>query len=176
MTRAGSSPRLASCIVLALAACDPVHSDAIDALGGETAGVRPGPEHRPGQPCLLCHDGALGDPGEFSVAGTVFLQRTGTLPAQGVNVELKSANGSRFTTSTNRAGNFYITPSRFTPEFPMQVSVTFEGQRVDMLTSVGRDGACGGCHRPEPGPDSPGHVYVRLDDGGVPTTDGGLAP
>ena len=38
----------------------------------EAPGVRRGPLHRPGQPCLLCHDGALGDPQRFTVAGTVF--------------------------------------------------------------------------------------------------------
>jgi hypothetical protein len=155
-------------LVMMLTACDPVQNDAIASLGGEASGVRPGPLHRPGQPCLLCHDGALGDPQQFSVAGTVFLQPTGTRPAQGARVELQGANGSRFESGTNAAGNFYITPNQFSPSFPLETSVTFEGQRTAMLTNIGRDGSCGGCHIPEVGPDSPGHVYVRLDDGGVP--------
>ena len=61
-----------SAALVALAACDPVHGDAISALGPEAPDVRQGPLHRPGQPCLLCHDGALGDPQRFTIAGTVF--------------------------------------------------------------------------------------------------------
>lgn len=169
--------RVAGCsLLLMLTACDPVRDNAIAALGGETPGVHPGPRHRPGQPCLLCHGGAPGDPKQFSVAGTLFMQPTGTRPARGAAVELKAADGSRFEAVTNDAGNFYITPSQFSPKYPLETSVTFQGQRVVMLTNIGRDGSCGGCHIPKVGPDSPGHVYVRLDDGGVPPSDGGLAP
>ena len=155
-------------ISLLLAACDPVRDDAVAALGGEASGVRPGPQHRPGQPCLLCHDGSLGSPQEFSIAGTVFMQPTGTQPARGATVELQAADGASIAVGTNAAGNFYLTPGRFDPVFPLQVSVTFRGERVEMLTNINRGGACGGCHNPEVGPDSPGHVYVLLDDGGVP--------
>jgi hypothetical protein len=156
------------CCVLVFAACDPVKNDAVAALGGEAPGVHPGPNHRPGQPCLLCHDGSLGSPEEFSIAGTVFLRPNDTQPARGARVELKAADGSGFNTVSNRAGNFYVTPRRFDPVYPLQVSVTFAGERVTMQTTIGREGACAGCHDPEVGPDSPGQVYVRLDDGGVP--------
>jgi hypothetical protein len=160
---------IAACsLIYWIAACDPVKDDAVSALGGETPGVPHGPLHRPGQPCLLCHDGSLGSPPEFSIAGTVFLQPTGTQPAQGATVELKAADGSHFAVVTNRAGNFYISPREWNPKFPLQVDVNFRGERIEMLTNIGREGACAGCHAPEAGPDSPGHVYVRLDDGGVP--------
>jgi hypothetical protein len=160
---------IAGCgVALLVGACDPVKDDAVAALPGNAPGVRNGPLHRPGQPCLLCHDGSLGAPQEFSIAGTVFLQPTSTQPAQGATVELKGADGSSVHTVSNRAGNFYLTPSQFDPNFPLQVSVVFDGRRIEMLTSVGREGACGGCHEPEAGPDSPGRIYVRLDDGGVP--------
>jgi hypothetical protein len=153
--------------VLWLAGCDPVHQDAIAALGGETGG-RPGPEHRPGQPCLLCHDGALGDPKQFSIAGTVLLRPTGTAPAQGATVELKAADGASFEAVTNRAGNFYILPEQFSPKFPLLTTVAFQGQNIAMLTNIGRDGSCAGCHVQPAGPSSPGQVYVQLQDGGVP--------
>lgn len=52
-------------VVILAAACDPVRSDAVAALGGEAPGVPHGPTHRPGQPCLLGHS-------NFAVAGTVF--------------------------------------------------------------------------------------------------------
>ena len=60
-------------LLVLLLSCDPVHDDAVSALGGETPGIPRGPLHRPGQPCLVCHDGASGDPAAFSMAGTVFL-------------------------------------------------------------------------------------------------------
>jgi hypothetical protein len=157
----------ALCLLLALAACDPVHDDAVAALGGEQGG-HPGPTHRPGQPCLLCHDGALGDPQEFSVAGTVFLHLESETPAQGATVELHDANDKTFDLVTNRGGNFYISPDQYRPAYPVDVKVRFQGETVTMHSLIGRDGSCAGCHVDPPGPDSPGRVYVQLEDGGVP--------
>ncbi len=37
---------------------DPVHDEEVAALGPEPGGGAPGPEHRPGQPCLVCHGGS----------------------------------------------------------------------------------------------------------------------
>jgi hypothetical protein len=152
----------------AIASCDPVHSDAVDALGGEAPGVRRGPLHRPGQPCLVCHDGKVGDPQQFSVAGTVFLRPSAPEPAVGAMVTLTSANGATFTAQTNQAGNFYVLPSEYDPVFPMQAAIEAEGRAVTMQTEIGRDGSCGGCHVDPAGPASPGHVSVTLDDGGAP--------
>jgi hypothetical protein len=155
-------------IALVFVACDPVLDDAVDSLGGEVGNVHPGPLHRPGQPCLLCHDGELGDPPEFSIAGTVFEKPTGTKPVNRATVELHGADGSTFKLTTNSAGNFYASPNEYKPVFPLEVQVNYSGEVTTMHTQVGRDGACAGCHSDPPGPDSPGHVYVRLDDGGVP--------
>lgn len=159
---------LLGCAWLLASACDPVHDDAIAALGGERNGVERGPEHRPGQPCLLCHDGSLGGPPEFSMAGTVFLEPTGTRPARRASVELIGADGSVQKVVTNAAGNFYLEPDRYKPKFPLQVNVHYQGATIEMLSTIGREGACAGCHSDPAGPDSPGHIYVRLDDGGVP--------
>jgi hypothetical protein len=153
---------------LLLAACDPVHDDAVDALGGETRGVKKGPLHRPGQPCLVCHDGSPGSPEEFSVAGTVFLQPSGTEPVDHARVELVGADGAKFELESNAAGNFYVSPDRYRPEFPLEVQVHYQGQTATMHSTIGREGSCAGCHSDPPGPDSPGHVYIQLDDGGVP--------
>jgi hypothetical protein len=155
-------------LVVLLAACDPVHDDAVDALGGEIGGVGPGPLHRPGQPCLLCHDGTLGNPEEFSVAGTVFVYPSSDEPAGGAVVQLTDEEGSTFRVRTNRAGNFYLSPGEYSPNYPLEVQVEYGGETVVMKSTIGREGACAGCHSEPAGFDSPGRVYVMLDDGGVP--------
>ena len=164
-----------SAALMALGACDPVHDDAIAALGPEAPGVRRGPLHRPGQPCLLCHDGAIGDPQRFSVAGTVY-ETSGALTASvGATVVLVDANASSAELSTNAAGNFYSTPSNYDPVFPIQVTVKGpDGQTVRMQTlvegngTVEPNGSCASCHYDPPGRSSPGHVCITLDDGGTP--------
>lgn len=154
--------------VLCVAACDPVLERGITALGGEAPGVHPGPLHRPGQPCLLCHDGAPGDPQEFSVAGTAFRTASDEQAAVGARVQLKAADGSSFTLVSNRAGNFFIEPRTWNPVYPLQVSIDYESQTVSMVSNIGRDGACAGCHVDPAGPDSPGHVFAIATDAGVP--------
>jgi hypothetical protein len=151
------------------ASCDPVQDSAVAALGGEAPDVRRGPLHRPGQPCLLCHDGALGDPPAFTVAGTVFETASGAGGANGATVSLVDANGSTFSAVTNTAGNFYIVPQEWSPTFPMTVTVTTSASvTLTMHTDVGRDGSCAACHVNPAGPSSPGQVCVTLDDGGTP--------
>ncbi len=160
---------LAFGMVVLSAGCDPVHGDAVDALGGEAPGVPHGPTHRPGQPCLLCHDGAFGDPEKFSMAGTVYVHPSGDQPVNGATVTLTDATGSTYNAATNVAGNFYITPDQWTPTNPVSVVVTApDGTRVRMQTNIGRDGSCAGSHVAPAGPSSPGRVCITLDDGGVP--------
>jgi hypothetical protein len=153
--------------LLVLASCDPYYNEQIDALGGEAAGVRRGPEHRPGQPCLLCHDGAVGNPNRFSVAGTVYLNATDLVPAVNATVILTGADGKVFKANTNKAGNFYVNPSQFTPINPMKVEVDYSNYKAVMQSHVGRDGSCAGCHFDPVSSSSPGHVYV-VDAPAVP--------
>jgi hypothetical protein len=167
---------LSSLLVLASSGgCDPVRDDAVSALGGETPGVENGPLHRPGQPCLLCHDGALGNPSRFTIAGTVFQTPMDRVAVIGATVAVVDAHGKTINLTTNSAGNFYIKPEQYEPAFPLQVSVQAAGGTpVPMHTiiagngTVAPNGACASCHFDPPGPDSPGHVYVTLDDGGTP--------
>jgi hypothetical protein len=142
-----------------VASCDQVHSDAVAALGGETAGVPQGPLHRGGQPCLLCHDGAAGDPRAFSVAGTVYQGGESLVPLVGGVVTVQSADGATATATTNAAGNFYLAPADYAPRYPLHVAVAQGGVSVAMHSHVGGDGSCAGCHADPAGPDSPGHVY-----------------
>ncbi len=154
-----------SVIAIAAAAmsCDPVHSDAITALGGEAPGVGTGPEHRGGQPCLLCHDGSLGSPAQFSIAGTVYEMPAPepATPALGVTVTFTNINDKKtFTATTNQAGNFYVTPSQWAPSYPITVSVSRNNTAACMTTHVGREGSCAGCHVEPVGPASPGRVVL----------------
>lgn len=163
-------------LALLLVACDPVHDDAVSALGGETPGVRKGPLHRPGQPCILCHDGALGDPQRFIVAGTIFQTSGSNVAAVGATVTLTDANGSVIQVQTNAAGNFYLTPDQYDPVVPIQVVVNdSSGVSAKMQTVVAgnlavepNSGSCASCHFDPAGPASPGHVCITLDDGGTP--------
>lgn len=152
-------------------ACDPVHSNEVDALGGEASGVRTGPTHRPGQPCLVCHDGNIGDPPRFNVAGTVFVTPYVVAPENGAGgaiVKMTDATGASHASTTNEVGNFYVTPNEWTPVYPITVEIDYGGVTTTMKSHIGRDGSCAGCHRNPAGPSSPGPVAVGWGDGGVP--------
>ena len=160
---------LAPAVAFVLAACDPVHEDAVLALGGETPGVRPGPLHRPGQPCLLCHDGAAGDPPAFGVAGTIFDTPSSRSPVSEADVHLTDSSGSLpRDLTTNAAGNFYVPANEWTPQFPLSVAIKPPSGRDVFMHTLANDGSCATCHTDPAGPDSPGHVSVVLDDGGTP--------
>jgi hypothetical protein len=169
-----SGPAAAVAVVLAAASCDPVRSDAIAALGGEAPGVRQGPLHRPGQPCLLCHDGSIGAPEGFTVAGTVFVFSGDRTPVNGATVKLVDSTGSSFLALTNEEGNFYVLPSQWTPRYPMTVSVVRPGASprgrtvTVMQTPIHTEGSCAGCHSDPASAGSPGHVCLELADGGTP--------
>ncbi len=173
-TAAHVAELVALAALASVAACDPVRADAINALGPEAPGVRRGPLHRPGQPCLYCHDGALGDPQRFTIAGTVFETPSATFAAAGVVVSLVDAKGSAIDLRTNAAGNFYTTPGQYDPTFPIQATIQAGSQVVRMQTliegngTVEPNGACATCHFDPAGPSSPGHVSMALDDGGTP--------
>ncbi len=162
--------RLALALVVGLAgvvnACDPVHGNAVDALGPEVNGVNPGPLHRSGQPCLECHDGTFGNPPRFTVAGTIFENADSLTPAAGAAVTLRSSDGSpAFTKVTNSAGNFYLSAGEYQPVYPMLVTVTYQGTEAKMDSPIGRAGSCATCHTDPAGTTSAGHVYIP--DGGV---------
>ncbi len=165
---------LAGWALLLVAACDPVHSNARDALGGEARGVAKGPLHRPGQPCTVCHDGALGDPPEFTVAGTIYARPSDRTGAANLTVTMLDSSGSRYAATTNEAGNFYVTPREWTPVFPI-TSVVVEATshenatvRAVMYSQISWSSSCSSCHSDPAGPSSPGRVILQLEDGGTP--------
>lgn len=147
---------LVASVMLAVACTDPVRDRQIAALGGEDPAVPIGPDHRPGQPCVLCH--SAGGPAEdkpFAVAGTVYeTAAPGSPGAEGVIVKFVDAVQSAPRTSprTGPSGNFYVPESDW-PEltFPFRVGLYLEGQTrpvQEMQTLVNREPSCNACHVP----------------------------
>lgn len=147
------------------------------------------PEHRPGQPCLICHGPGHfpRPPGEveFQVGGTVYggiadLEDEGL---SGVEVELTDADGFVVTAVTNRTGNFLVSvdgdvaagtqlePGWFAVpsalQFPLRAVIRRDGDEQEMRTNIWRSGSCAHCHGPGPGVDSVGRVYL-YDEGAQP--------
>ncbi|MCP4444285.1 MAG: hypothetical protein GY811_02930 [Myxococcales bacterium] len=140
-------------------------------------------EHRPGQPCLLCHssDGHFPSaPGEavLEVAGTVFGQVNSDEKdgLRDVEIIFTDARGDEFTALSNKAGNFFVKvdsglsatsqegdgelniPRK--PLFPLEVMIRRGGDEQRMKTKIWRNGSCAHCHGPVPGADSVGRVYL----------------
>jgi hypothetical protein len=145
------------------AACtDPIRAQAIAALGDEAPGVPPGPLHRPGQPCLVCHDGNAHP--TFSVAGTVYARAESSMPVARVTVELLDSEARSFKAVTNCAGNFFVRTDEFLPHYPLWITVAVGAQRLDMESPVFRDGSCASCHTDPKSPSSAGHAFFLLDE------------
>lgn len=156
-----------------MASCfDPVHSDAVDELGGEAPGVPTGETHRPGQPCTTCHGGSGPGSPDFAVAGTIYEARDSAKVLPGVTVVLTDSSNPPQTRTerSNEAGNFYIETDRWSPTFPLFVVMKFPGEPdKKMLTRIGRNAGCAFCHYAPlndrtAGDDSPTHmppVYMK---------------
>ncbi len=139
-------------------------------------------EHRPGQPCLLCHGtGHLnGAPGGdiFEVAGTVFgnIDDPEDDGLENVVVTLTDSTGFEFSARTNRAGNFMFdldtgasairerdegrTTLPQAPVFPLSVTISRGSEEQEMKTKMWRNGSCAHCHGPTPDQRSVGRVYL----------------
>jgi hypothetical protein len=142
---------------------DPVHQQQVDALGPEDPAVPRGPMHRPGQPCTVCHGVEGPSRTQFVLAGTVFGTPTETVPVSGADVLLVDAQGTSppaGSTTTNCAGNFYLTPDVWNPAFPVRVAVSSGQTGVQMITHIGRAGSCASCHTDPISLSSPGHVFA----------------
>jgi hypothetical protein len=148
----------------ALSACgDPVHDDAVDALGPEKPGVEKGPEHRPGQPCLTCHGGDGPANLVMAFGGTVHAYQTREAAAPNAIVRVLGADHRTYETTTNCAGNFWIPAREFKPVFSVNAAVTSGSFSRVMRTEMSRSGSCNECHVPTAGPSSPGHLWVLPD-------------
>jgi hypothetical protein len=154
---------LGGSIVTALGCVNnPVHDDQVDALGPEDPAVSPGPNHRPGQPCLVCH-GPFGPASvQFAVAGTIYEAAGQPQPAVGAAVRIEDVTGSTVTPSTNETGNFYVLLRDYAPTYPLETAVSSaDGSVVQTMQGyVARNGSCASCHKKEAGPTSAGPVVL----------------
>jgi hypothetical protein len=163
---------------IAIAACaascaDPVHDNEVSALGPEAPGVSPGPSHRPGQPCLTCHDGTGPANLKMSLGGTVYSVKGGNDPYPNATVHFVDALGSEHEATTNAVGNFYVPFAEWAPAAPVHVSILVNGDAIATMQShIGRDGSCASCHYDPPGPSTPGRVFVALDPSDLPGASG----
>lgn len=169
--RIGRSAALAVALAAAAAGCgNPAVDVRVEQLGDEVAGVEPGPFHRPGQPCVLCHSTYVGASPPISVGGTIFATPTVgdelPRPVEGVKVHVTDAFGKQATAVTNCIGNFYFETETYDPAFPLHVEMDYpvpgsDGttRRVVMSTRISRDGSCAGCHFGPRTQGSPGWVY-----------------
>jgi hypothetical protein len=143
-------------------------------------------EHRPGQPCLLCHgDGHFPiPPGEIELAlgGTVYsyIDDAEDMGLEGVEVVITDAAGLEISASSNRAGNFMLVVngdvSTPTPRkkgrvdvpralvYPLGVLIRQGANERRMETKIWRTGSCAHCHGAQPGRDSVGRVYLFDQD------------
>jgi hypothetical protein len=163
---------LSTCFVglLLLSCSDPVHDNAVQSLGPEDPLVGPGPDHRPGQPCLACHGGAGPAIARFVVGGTVYATQGGRQPADRALVQIEDVDGHIVIATTNSAGNFYVSVGESELRYPTQVAVSSSkgDQTSQMFSLSNRDGSCADCHLSPAGPTSPGPVFVypAVDVGG----------
>jgi hypothetical protein len=171
----------------AIACGDPAHDQAVSALGGEKGGVEPGPNHRPGQPCVVCHGGSGPASAQFSIGGTVFAIKGQPDPLVNAIVHITDSKGSTQDVTTNQAGNFYIPLSKWAPSYPlMKISIdcgpltsqspytcgtgdaNTPPATATMNTHVGREGSCAACHFGVPGPATRGPIYLATDPTDLP--------
>jgi hypothetical protein len=129
---------------------DPVKDHAIERLGPEAAGVPAGPEHRPGQPCVLCHsDGGPASDHKFAIAGTIYDTVKADRGAENVRVYfIDTANVDRQVV-TNAAGNFFVREEEW-PDlaFPFKTGIRRgSGLPVKMQSTINREGSCNFCHQ-----------------------------
>lgn len=146
---------LAAAAVAPAACSDPVRESALAALPPEDP-EGPSPNHRRGQPCLLCHGEQGGAEPEMVIAGTVYATpEPGADGAEDIEVQFVDARGAGplanpFTVGPS--GNFWVTKQNW-PDvtFPFKVRLLRDGEPVAVMTStVNREGSCNFCHRPNP--------------------------
>jgi hypothetical protein len=155
------------CATFAASCGDPVHDGEVDALGPEKGD--PGPEHRPGQPCLVCHGGSGPASTHFSIGGTAYQVQGAHVPLVGAQVSMVDANGVSHTLKTNSAGNFYASADNWQPANPIHgVTITYQGVVAQMATNIGRDGSCADCHFDPAGPTTHGSIYLVEDPSDLP--------
>lgn len=152
------SSLLAICVALSAgsgeACTDPVRDQQIAALGDDTEA--PGPDHRAGQPCLLCHsDGGPASGKPFAIAGTVWdSPDPGAKGKEGIIVQFIDARGGApaVPAETGPSGNFYVPLQDWANiAFPIRTALykgDIDSAPITKMNSlINREGSCNFCHR-----------------------------
>ena len=162
--------KLCGLLVLALAAAcvaacgDPVHDDAVAALGPENPAIPVGPLHRAGQPCLVCHDGSGPAALAFGTAGTVFQDAMNATPLPAVTIEFTDANMNVTSTQSNCAGNFFVEAVDFASvAMPVHIQILYGSMVSQMLTHMSKNDSCADCHTGTPSPSSTFQLFMNQD-------------
>jgi hypothetical protein len=171
-------------VCLGLGACIATSPEqaAQDALGPERPGESPGPYHRAGQPCLVCHSHEHNPGGLiYEVAGTVNVREGQVRGARGVEVILTDAEGTELHARTNQVGTFFVRVSSQVsepqlrgydgqllvpraPVFPLRVRIRQGQDEQAMQGMIWREGSCAQCHQETTDEGSNGPIFLR----GVP--------
>jgi hypothetical protein len=153
--RITSAAGLVALASFSMSCTDPVRDRAIERLGEERDGIPQGPEHRPGQPCVLCHsEGGPASDKPFAIAGTIFANdKPDSVGAAGVRVFFIDASSATRTYVTNSVGNFYIPEGEWSDlTYPFKTGIRNDNDApINMSTTVNREGSCNFCHKPSPG-------------------------
>jgi hypothetical protein len=163
-----------------MACGDPLRDTRIELLGEEDPNFPADARHRPGQPCVWCHNSYENASPVMAVGGTVFFRPpplAGELPESvppyvvgGFVVRLLGSDGKSIELLVNECGNFWATPEQFEPVYPIRtrlLSINDAGDtivNVGMGTRIGREESCGACHSEPKSPFSPGAIVVNAPD------------
>jgi hypothetical protein len=139
----------------------------------------PDQEMSPGTDCLGCHIENDGPP--LVAAGTVYATADNTTQIEndcfgleGVTVELEGADGRLFTTTTNRAGNFYFDgyPIDLVKPYVARLSYELPDGRVSRPQMIATEPYYGGCARCHDGRVVPTDALDISDPNFVRTAEG----
>jgi cytochrome c553 len=114
----------------------------------------------------------------MAFAGTVYASDSSTVPVPNALVRVVGTDGRGYEVTTNCVGNFWAPADDFTLTYPGNGAITTPGAARVMLTHTNRAGSCADCHGTEPGPTTPGRLWVQppLHGGACTTGFGGGEP
>jgi hypothetical protein len=109
--------------------------------------------HNPGTACLDCHQGQQPSAPFFTLAGTVFKDAAGTLPARGATVIVVDGDGTVIKMPTQLNGNFW---SSVPLAPPLTTVLSRCPDNIPMISNF-VDGDCNSCHG---GVGDPGRIVL----------------
>lgn len=99
-----------------------------------------------GRPCFNCHDGN-GNAPEFTVAGTVYLDLAGTMPAPRVEIRVLDEDGKAVSVYSDNDGNFFLP---LNPNGALSLPILAGARKANGTRTMlvpATNGNCNSCHR-----------------------------